>query len=278
MPVIAMNQEMGSRGKDVAVALAQDLGLSLVRHEVVDHVAEKMRVRKSFVRRILEGKASLLDRMAADKKSLAIYTAEEVFDLAIKGNVVIRGWGATYLLRSVPHIPCIRVCAPLELRVKWLMERLETDDEDFVREELKRSDAAHTANMYHRFGVTWGDPLIYDMVLNTERLSVQSCVEQIKALLKRPEFQETPDSHAKLESLALETHIRSALRSDPETAEVSVTIKAEKGRVTLTGIVLDEAEKRGTERVVSSVPGVTAIENQLKVMAHPHLFTSDEHE
>ena len=43
--------------------------------------------------------------------------SQEVFDLAVKGNVLIRGWGATLLLRSVPHIPCVRVCAPLGVRV-----------------------------------------------------------------------------------------------------------------------------------------------------------------
>ncbi|PZP58154.1 MAG: transporter, partial [Azospira oryzae] len=210
MPVIAMNQEMGSKGKDVDSQLAQQLGLTLVRHEVVDHVAEKMRAKKSLIRRIMEGKAGIIEGMAIDKKSLAIYTAEEVFELALKGNVVIRGWGATYLLRAVTHIPCIRVCAPLEVRMKWLMAQLETDDEELVREELRRSDAAHIANMQQRFGVTWGDPLIYDMVLNTERLSVETCVEEIKLLLQRPEFQETPQSRAKLQNLALEARVRSA--------------------------------------------------------------------
>lgn len=278
MPVIAMNQEMGSLGKDVAAALAGDLGLNLVRHEVVDHVAEKMHARKSLIRRVMEGKAGLLDRMSTDKRSLATFTAEEVFDLAAKGNVLIRGWGATYLLRSIPHIPCVRICAPMELRVKWLMQRLETDDEGFVREELQRSDAAHMHNMYHRFGVTWGDPLIYDLVLNTERLSVQSCVEQIKGLLKLPEFQETAESRAKLESTGLEARVRAALKSDPATTDVNVTVTAHQGQVTLEGIVLHEDERGAAERVTRSLPGVKSVDNQLKVMARSRLFTSEKYE
>lgn len=278
MPVIAMNQEMGSLGKDVAAALAGDLGLNLVRHEVVDHVAEKMHARKSLIRRVMEGKAGLLDRMSTDKRSLATFTAEEVFGLAAKGNVLIRGWGATYLLRSIPHIPCVRICAPMELRVKWLMQRLETDDEGFVREELQRSDAAHMHNMYHRFGVTWGDPLIYDLVLNTERLSVQSCVEQIKGLLKLPEFQETAESRAKLESTALEARVRAALKSDPATGDVNVTVTAREGQVTLEGIVLHEDEREAAERVARSLPGVKGVDNQLKVMARSRLFTSEKYE
>lgn len=278
MPVIAMNQEMGSKGKDVAALLAQQLGLALVRHEVVDHVAEKMRTKKSLIRRIMEGKAGLIEGMATDKKSLAIYTAEEVFDLALKGNVIIRGWGATYLLRQVPHIPCVRVCAPMEVRVKWMMERLETDDEELVRQELRRSDAAHIANMQQRFGVTWGDPLIYDLVLNTERLSVETCAEEIKLLLQRPEFQETPESRAKLQNLVLEARVRAALKSDPDTDDINITIEADGGRVKLLGIVLHDSERTAAEKTVRAVPGVTAVENELKVMSRARIFTSEKYD
>ena len=64
MPVIAMNQEMGSQGKFVAEKLAEELGLAIVRHEVIEHVAEKMHLRKSMLQRFLEGKAGL------DRKSV----------------------------------------------------------------------------------------------------------------------------------------------------------------------------------------------------------------
>ena len=42
MPVIAMTQEMGSLAKDVAAAAgARRLSLAVMRHEVVEHVAEQ---------------------------------------------------------------------------------------------------------------------------------------------------------------------------------------------------------------------------------------------
>src|SRR5690349_24285422 len=118
MPVIAMTQEMASLGKDVALGVAEKLGLQLVRHEIGDVVAGRMQVKKSLIRRIREGKAGKVEKWAADERTISIFTAEEVFDLAVKGNVLIRGWGATLLLREVAHIPCIQVAAPLQLRVK----------------------------------------------------------------------------------------------------------------------------------------------------------------
>jgi cytidylate kinase len=112
MAVIAMTREMGTLGKDVAAGLAERLGLTVVHHELVEHVAERAGMRESEVHRFLEGESSLFDRWTIDSKRLSRYTAEEVLELALRGNVLIRGWGATYLLRSVPHVICVRICAP----------------------------------------------------------------------------------------------------------------------------------------------------------------------
>ena len=52
MPVIAMTQEMGSLAKDVALELAQIGKLAVMRHEVLDNVAEKMHVPSSVISRL----------------------------------------------------------------------------------------------------------------------------------------------------------------------------------------------------------------------------------
>ncbi len=75
---------------------------------------------------------------------------------AERGNVVLRGWGATVLLRPVPHVVCVRVTRSLAKRVEWLMGELETDDAQFAEAEIRRSDDAHASRMHDRFGVTLG--------------------------------------------------------------------------------------------------------------------------
>jgi cytidylate kinase len=275
MPVIAMNREMGSRGRDVASLLASELGLAIVRHEVVlEHVAERMHTRRSAIQRYLEGHAGLFERLGTDDDSLTLYKQEEVLELARKGNVIIRGWGAACLLRPIPHVLCVRVGAPEKTRVRWVMQQLNIDDEDLAREQLQQSDAAHTANMQHDYGVRWGDPMIYDITLNTERLSVESCVAQIRALLQRPEFQETDESRARLANLTLEYHVRAALRTNEQTAGVKVAIEVDGGRITLRGIVVRKAESETAAALAAAVPGVQRVDNQLKTMEGSRFFPS----
>jgi cytidylate kinase len=267
MAVIAMTQEMATLGKDVALGLCEALGLQQVRHEVGDVVAGRMQVKKSLIRRIREGKAGRVERWAADEKTISIFTAEEVFDLAVKGDVLIRGWGATVLLRTVPHIPCIRVTAPMELRVRRLMERLETDDEALARREIEVDDQARASRMSEAFGVRWGDPALYDLTLNTDRVSISTCVEQVLALVASREFQETPASRQLLADLALQARARGALRADERTSGIDIVVEAHAGQVKLRGIVVDEAERKRCGDLLAELPGVKAVDNQLRTMA-----------
>jgi cytidylate kinase len=273
MPVIAMTQEMGSLAKDVALELASIMNLAVMRHEVVDHVAGKMNVSTSLVKRLREGKSGLIERVTTDQERVALYTAEELFDLANQGNVVLRGWGASCLLRKVPHVVSVRITRSFHKRVDWLMNHLETDDREFAEHEIRRSDQAHATRMHQQFGVTWGDPLLYDLVLNTDRLSVPTCVETIRQLCARPEFQETQASRQLLANLTLSTHVRAALKGDERTEQVNITIESDNGTVILSGIVLNEEERQVIEQVVSRVAGVRGIDNRLRTMKPSRTFT-----
>jgi len=273
MPVIALTQEMGSLAKDVALRVAEMGGLAVMRNEVAENVAGRMQVPASLIRRLREGKAGLVERFSTDREQVALFSAEEVLAEAERGNVVLRGWGATCLLRPVQHVVRVRVTRPFPARLAWLMDHLGTDDRDAAEAELRRSDAAHASRMNAQFGVTWGDPLLYDLVLNTERVSVDSCADQILQLAKRPEFQETPQSRAALAGLALSARVRAALKANEDTNNVDVQIDARDGRVTLSGIVVNDGEKAEAERVASTIAGVGKVDNQLHLMKVTRKFT-----
>ncbi len=266
MALVAMTREMGSLGKDVAAAVADRLGKQVIHHEIIDNLASKMRLRKSHVIRFLEGKAGIWERLTTDKTSLSIYTADETFALAESGNVaVIRGWGATHLLRPVTHVISVRVCAPFEVRVERMMERLNTDDRDFVMNEIKLSEEAHGAITRRHFGISWQHSDRYDLVLNTERLTVEECADEVVSLCDDPNFQETAESRRVFSELALAAHVRSALRQDTRTSKFQISISAQDGVVTLAGMIDPGQEATYAADVARQVPGVRDVALQLRV-------------
>jgi len=265
MPLIAMTREMGSLGKDVAAGIAARSGKRVVYHEIIEPIANKMRLRKSHVERFLDGKSGVWERLTTDKTSLSIFTADETFRFLRDGSTgVIRGWGAVHLLKDVPHVIRVRVCAPMETRVTRMMERLATDDRANVESEIQLSEEAHTAITKRHFGVNWRDPELYDLVLSTERLSVDECVEEVASIMQKKCFQETPESMRKLANLALEWSVRSALRRDERTADASFTVECTDAVAKLAGVVDTQAEASAAGEVAGAVEGVKSVDNQLK--------------
>lgn len=265
MPLIAMTREMGSLGKDVAAALADRLDKQVVHHEIIDNLASKMRLRKSHVIRFLEGKSGIFERLTTDRTSLSIYAADETFGLAESGKVaVIRGWGATHLLRPVAHVISVRVCAPFEIRVRRMMERLNTDDRAFVENEIRLSEEAHGAITRRHFGVNWQDSELYDLTLNTERLSIEECADEVMGLLDDSTFQETPQSTRTFGNLALSAHIRGALRTDERTSKMMFSIECDDGVVTFSGILDGGQDPQHAVEVALRVPGVKRVKSELR--------------
>ena len=180
MTVIAMTREIGSHGSEVAAGVAAALGLEIINSEiVVPHVAGSLGVEQSAVQRYLDGNASLFDRWQIDTRKLSQYTLDQILNLALKDNVLIRGWGAAALFQGIRGVICVRVCAPMALRVRVMMERLGVKDADAIQQEIERFDAGHSRAMRAAFNFDWTDALMYDIVLNSARVTTDDCVKAV---------------------------------------------------------------------------------------------------
>ena len=270
MPVIAMTREMGSLGKDVARGLAKRLNLELIQHELVSSVADKMKIQESAVSRYLEGKSTRVERGGISDNRLSLFTSEEILEVASRGNVLVRGWGAAYVLREIPHVLSVRVCAPAEYRARVLMERIGITDFDIAMREIEHNDAAHAQTMQRLFSVDWRDPNLYDLVLNRQRLSVEGCIDIIIHTLEQPTFQETKESRQLLEAKTIEARIYSALKQNDVTNRPSpyfeIKLQLATGDVLLTGVVPDEEFRLEAGRIAASIPGVKRVSNDLMPM------------
>ena len=270
MAVIVMTREMATLGRDVSAGLADRLGLTVLHHELVaQDIAEMSGMREGEVHRFLEGESSMLERWRIDRKRMSRFAAQEILGLAAKGNVLIRGWGAAYLLREVPHVVCVRISAPMSFRENVLMERLGSTDRTFARREIERHDAAHNGAMQSMFGIDWTDPAHYSIVLNTARVPVADCVEQIVRLVESSAARETDASRAALADQLVLARVRSALEKrfggDPATLGIDTKVTA--GRVVLTGAMSDERMIVEAVRLIQAVPGVKGAESQITHLA-----------
>src|SRR5262249_61993885 len=104
-----------------------------------------------------------------------------------------------------------------------------------VRHALERFDGAHARTLRASFNVEQEDALLYHIVLNTDRLPVDACVDAVCQLAEHPRFRNRATTRTELADKLLEAKISSALTEEIgiATAPTGVTVSAVNGRITL---------------------------------------------
>lgn len=266
MTVIAMTREIGSLGNDVAEALAAKLGLQIVRSEAVaEIVAERLGVDAAAVLRYVEGTASLAERWRIDRRRLFHYVAEEILRIAQQGNVLLKGWGAATLLRDMPQVICVRVVASNEFRVRVLMKRFGTADADAVRAQIERQDAARARTMRALFGAENEDEGLYQVVLNTERLSIEDCVKAVADLAQTRRLRDGAAVRTALADKLMAAKIGAAFAEQISLgmAPLGVAVSVAAGRITLAGTSSNGGLRRRAERIVRDFAQGYEIDNRI---------------
>ena len=130
---------------------------------------------------------------------------------------------------------------------------------------VDNNDEAARAVMRRHFHIDPRDINEYDMGYNTDRVSVQQCVDDIVKTVKSPQFAETDESRAKLRDIALAQHVRAALRTHGSTSHCSIRVLAQAGRIELHGTVDYIEQSEACSDIASRIKGVRLLENRLNV-------------
>jgi len=101
-------------------------------------------------------------------------------EYAEAGDVVIVGRGGQIVLRDLPGVLRVRVGASEETRIGRVMERFKVDFKVAER-QVHQSDRERARYMKHFYGADWQNPNLYDLMLNTDRLTLEKAVELVIA-------------------------------------------------------------------------------------------------
>lgn len=205
MPVITIAREFGAGGSDVAAILAERLGAEIVDKSLIAQVARLAQMAPEVVEAEDERPRGLVDRVVRafaplgpdlspgweppypdpffDPRRVVLELTEHVIrEAAASGNVIIVGRGAAFVLADRPRVLRVFLHAPLDVRVRTIMERFDLA-EAVARRRLHDTDANRAAYMRQVYRSDWRDPRHYDLVLNTDRLGYERSAAAILAAL-----------------------------------------------------------------------------------------------
>jgi cytidylate kinase len=272
MPIITVSREMGSGGLLVSERVAEKLGYRLLDGEAIRNMAESQGLSADSIGKVDEKPPSFdahLDQLVeSDLHQIELLILES----ALQGNVLIYGRGAHFILSQLKGIFRVRFIAPFEERVERWAEQ-EWLDPNLAREMVRKSDQQRAGFIKYYFDRNWEDPLEYDLVINTSRISLNTAVDLVCRGVRDKELLKDQEENRKaVIDLIIQKRLRIAILSIPGLDGHHVEIACEDGAVTLGGHVHSREEHKQLMELARTVDGIKEIWDGIRVK--PYRSTS----
>ena len=268
MAIITISREMGSGGIPIVHQVAEELGYTLVDGDAIKNVAAKYGLSKETLQQIDEKPPAFVEQLDRQIELDMNRIQLIVLEAALKGNVVIYGRGGQDLLPGITSVFRVRVIAPFEDRVERWAER-EWIDPDLARSLVRKSDQQRAGFIKYYFDRNWSNPIEYDLVINTARLSNETAVKLISEGVNDQNLIENKSAcKKKLKDLILQKKIQIARLADNRIEDIWFNIEVEDGHATLSGHVYSEEERQAAIDNAEQVEGITRITDNLKIIGY----------
>lgn len=260
--IIAISETLGSLGSEIGRHLAQELSWEFADREILAKASTRYGEGVLDLAHVTESKPNLWERFTDTTRRYQRYVEATIFEMAARDNVVLSGRASTILLRPIRHAVRVRVNAPEVVRA----ERVE-QQQGMVHEAaldlVAQTDLERAARVKFVYGADWNDTLFYDLVLNTERLTVDAGARLIRVLMAEPRFQPTPESRRDLRDLSLAAQAKAALLAHSITRALTITVACRDGYLSVSGTVHDAEHAGIAHNLVSAVPDAAGVRNEL---------------
>jgi len=180
MPLITISQSMGSEGETIARPVAEQLNYELYNDDKLQKIAKKLGLYAEDLIDLDENVPGLIDRILSNKPELyQDYMESVVFEVARKGEGVIMGHTSQMLLRDFSCAFHVRIHASQSTRIQNLIEK-QGLSRDAAKKLIHKFDHRQSGFFRYAFQMRWDDPALYDVVINTKKMSV-NIVETVQS-------------------------------------------------------------------------------------------------
>jgi cytidylate kinase len=263
MAIITISRGSMSGGEALAHCLAETLHYPIVGREIVLEAAESVGMSEQTLMKKMEKSPNLWSRLTSDRRLYLTAVQSALATQAAGGDLVYHGLAGHLLLKGMPNVLRVRLVAPLDDRIRELMQRRQLTHEE-AEEYIHGVDEERVRWTRFVYNVDWRDPSIYDMVINLEKMSVKSACAVVVEAIRQPEF--TPDADAKemLADFALACRVKVALATNPQTRGLDLEVQAKAGVAEVIGRIpgaemLTHTSRRTEEEIARSVQSVEGV-------------------
>ncbi|OPY88485.1 MAG: cytidylate kinase [Smithella sp. PtaU1.Bin162] len=263
MAIITISREVGSLGTEISQKVKEDLGLQLLNKEVLEkELVGHYGISENKIEKYDEKGPPFWD-FSLDRNRYLHFMKTAMYEFARKGSCLIIGRGAQAIFKGFADALHIRVFAPHDLRIERLMNRYKCD-ETMAEQIIRHSD--HDREGFHKFffNVDWNDQKLYDLMINTNIITIDDAVQMIKgAALATKILEKKPDDEGKLTDICLSQEVYGNIAYIEGIDIGLLEVTATKGIVTIKGVTSVKEIIAKCEKIARSVTGVKKVNNKI---------------
>ena len=185
MDVITISRQLGSLGFQVGQAVAAKLNYRLVWRDLINQAAIRSGAPEIALAMIDE--LNLLGLTPSTDQFNAYFrvVGQVIHELAAAGGIVIVGRAGQVVLRDEPRALHVRVIASLDVRIQRIASYRGISPEA-ARAQIEASDRTRKSYLRRAYQANWEDTSLYDLILNTSRMSLTTAAEIISHAAMQP--------------------------------------------------------------------------------------------
>ncbi len=185
VPVVTVSIDPGSGGSQIARQVADRLGFDFFNREIIKEIAESVHINPDVIENIeqerLSGVEDLIASCVRDRylwPGMYLEHLEKVlYVLGEHGRTVVVGRGSNFILPAEKRFS-IRVTAPMEVRVRNIAQAFDVPAAK-VKRRIKSREERRAVFIKKSFHKDVRNPLYYDMVFNTEFMSIEESADVV---------------------------------------------------------------------------------------------------
>ncbi len=262
MAIITISRGSLSGGAKLAACLGKTLGYTVLsREDLVARAAELYGLDETRLFTGLSRGPKLLERFRTDRY-IYLAVAQATLARLVRGdNVVYHGNAGHLLLDGIRHVLRLRIIAPLELRIRVAMREYGLSEGEAAT-LIETRDAERKSWTGFLYGIEWGDPGLYDLTINYEKIGFETACEIVEATVNGPAFVPDAEDAQKLDDLYLEAHVKARLFLDPKIGAVAaaIDVSADRGKIVLKGILPGSQFVERAISLCAELPGVCGVD------------------
>jgi len=167
------------------------LGYSCFSREIILKASEEFDVPEAKLKHAIQDPPVLLDRLKHEKKKSVDFIQNAFLESIQKDDIIYHGLAGHFFTKDIPNVLKVRIIANIDYRIKVIVDK-EKVTEEVARKMIHNIDNERSKWSSYVFGADTHSAELYDVVLRIDCLEVDSAVEILYRMAKRPIFQSTP--------------------------------------------------------------------------------------